>query len=119
VIKQLKKREDADMYDIEKTNTETFDDGAFWDKIRVFAGKIPFAKDVVAMWFAMKDPATPVWAKAAIAGALIYFVSPVDAIPDFLPGGFLDDAGVIAACLATVEMYVTDTHRNSAENFFK
>ncbi|HPD38719.1 YkvA family protein [uncultured Mesotoga sp.] len=33
----------------------------------------------------------------ALIAALIYFVSPVDAIPDVIPGiGFLDDAGVIA-----------------------
>jgi len=33
----------------------------------------------------------------ALIGALIYFVSPVDTIPDIIPGlGYLDDAGVIA-----------------------
>jgi uncharacterized membrane protein YkvA (DUF1232 family) len=32
---------------------------------------------------------------AAIAGAIIYFVSPIDIIPDFLPGGYLEDATVI------------------------
>lgn len=40
---------------------------------------------------------------AAIAGAIIYFVSPIDAIPDFIPGvGYLDDASVIAYCLRFV-----------------
>ncbi len=41
---------------------------------------------------------------AAIAGALIYVLNPLDLIPDLLLGiGFLDDAGVVAACLAFVE----------------
>ncbi|KPQ00199.1 YkvA family protein [Marinobacter sp. HL-58] len=41
---------------------------------------------------------------AAIAGALIYVLNPLDLIPDILIGiGFLDDAGVVAACLAMVE----------------
>jgi len=34
---------------------------------------------------------------AALSGAVVYFVSPVDAIPDMIPGiGFADDAVVIA-----------------------
>ena len=37
---------------------------------------------------------------AAIAGAIIYFVSPIDVIPDFIPEvGFLDDALVIKLAL--------------------
>ena len=41
---------------------------------------------------------------AAIAGALIYVLNPLDLIPDLLIGiGLLDDVGVVAACLALVE----------------
>jgi uncharacterized membrane protein YkvA (DUF1232 family) len=37
---------------------------------------------------------------AAITGAIIYFVSPIDVIPDFIPEiGFLDDALVIKLAL--------------------
>ncbi len=40
---------------------------------------------------------------AAIAGALLYVLTPLDLIPDFIPVvGLLDDAGVIAACLKLV-----------------
>ena len=42
---------------------------------------------------------TIVWAIAAI----IYFITPIDPIPDFIPGiGFLDDAAVIALAIASV-----------------
>lgn len=42
-----------------------------------------------------------------LVGALIYFLMPIDAIPDFIPGvGFIDDAGVIALALAAVKSEV-------------
>lgn len=40
---------------------------------------------------------------AAIAGALLYVLSPLDLIPDLLPFiGFLDDALVVSCCLSLV-----------------
>lgn len=39
----------------------------------------------------------------SIIGALIYFLSPIDAIPDVIPGaGYLDDAGVLGVCLKLI-----------------
>ena len=38
-----------------------------------------------------------------VVGALLYFLSPVDVIPDFLPGvGYLDDIAVISAAVQAV-----------------
>ena len=46
----------------------------------------------------------PFWSIAAIVAALLYVLSPIDLIPDFIPViGLVDDALVIAACLAMVE----------------
>lgn len=40
---------------------------------------------------------------AAVVAALIYVISPVDLIPDIIPGvGLVDDAVVVAACLSLV-----------------
>ena len=45
----------------------------------------------------------PAWAIAAIIGAIIYVVSPIDAIPDLIPiVGWLDDAEVVAAAIASL-----------------
>lgn len=47
--------------------------------------------------------AIPIGSIAVIAGALGYLLSPMDLIPDFIPGlGLVDDAGVLGACLKIV-----------------
>lgn len=46
---------------------------------------------------------------AAVAGALLYVLMPLDLVPDFIPVvGLLDDAGVIAACLTLVNDDLVD-----------
>lgn len=46
----------------------------------------------------------PYWAIGAAALALVYVLSPIDAIPDIIPGlGYLDDATVLAFCIKLVE----------------
>lgn len=71
------------------------------------------------MYFCMIDPQTPAYAKATIAAALTYFLSPADAIPDWIAGlGFTDDASVISAALATVCIHVKDKHWKQAGDFF-
>lgn len=48
--------------------------------------------------------AIPWWALSAMVFTLLYVVSPVDLIPDFIPViGYLDDAAVISVCLKLVE----------------
>ncbi|MFZ4765676.1 MAG: YkvA family protein [Roseimicrobium sp.] len=46
----------------------------------------------------------PYWAIGAGALALFYVLSPLDAIPDLIPGlGYLDDATVLAFCLKLID----------------
>ena len=49
---------------------------------------------------------------AAMAGALLYVMNPLDFIPDLIIGiGFVDDVGVVALCLKLVE---SDLHKYAA-----
>lgn len=68
------------------------------------------------LWFASRRPDLPGWARTRIYGALAYFVLPLDAVPDFLPGaGYADDLGVLAFALLTVASYVdADVRRRTA-----
>jgi uncharacterized membrane protein YkvA (DUF1232 family) len=46
----------------------------------------------------------PYWAICAIVFALLYVLSPVDLIPDFIPViGLVDDAVIVALCLSMIE----------------
>jgi uncharacterized membrane protein YkvA (DUF1232 family) len=46
----------------------------------------------------------PYWAIGAASFALVYVLSPVDAILDIIPGiGYLDDAAVLAMCMKLLE----------------
>lgn len=92
----------------------------FWSKTRKFAGKIPFTKDAIAMYYCAIDAKTPLWAKGIAFGALAYFISPIDAIPDALIGlGLTDDAAIIAAGVRAIAGQVTDEHRQKSEDFFE
>ena len=51
----------------------------------------------------------PIGSIIAITSALIYFVSPIDIVPDSIPFlGYIDDAAVVAACWKLVESDVKE-----------
>ncbi len=71
-----------------------------WEKVERVGKKISFAKDLMALYRYLKDPNVQWYRKSIVVGALIYFIAPIDAIPDIAPlVGYLDDLGVIAATL--------------------
>ncbi|WP_458190539.1 YkvA family protein [Haladaptatus sp. NG-WS-4] len=52
--------------------------------------------EVYALYLAFRDNRTPLTAKAVIALIVAYAVSPIDPIPDFVPGlGYLDEILVL------------------------
>ena len=52
------------------------------------------------------------WNLTVIVAALLYIISPVDVIPDFLVGGFIDDLGIIAWALGKMSSEL-DTYKRS------
>jgi uncharacterized membrane protein YkvA (DUF1232 family) len=48
--------------------------------------------DARQLWFALRHPAAPGWLKLGTALIALYLVSPLDFIPDWIPGlGVIDD----------------------------
>jgi len=87
----------------------------FWRKLRQLVSQVPFAEDLVAAHYCAFDRETPGHVKAALIGALAYFVLPMDAVPDVLPViGFGDDAAVLAAAIKLVTSHITPDHREAA-----
>lgn len=92
----------------------------FWRKIAAVVSKIPFAEDAIAAYFCALDSATPLRARAMLLAALVYFISPLDMIPDMIAGlGFTDDATVLAAVLAMFASHITAEHREKAAKILK
>ena len=88
----------------------------FWGKMRRVAARTGFAREAVATYYCVRDPATPLPVKGILLAALAYFILPADAIPDFVAGlGFTDDLAVLLTAWRTVGPAIKDTHRERAD----
>src|SRR3974390_3464560 len=89
--------------------------GQFRTKVKRVAARLPFAEDLLAAYYCAFDRATPLQVKAALMGALAYFVLPFDFIPDFLPlVGFTDDAAILLTAIRMVGAHMRPEHRLAA-----
>ena len=101
--------------DTSTTHPGQIEDRRFWRKLRRAAGHFPLTAELVAGYYAMRDKETPWRHKLILAGAIAYFILPVDAVPDFiLPMGYADDAAALLAALGAVRMSVREEHRTRA-----
>jgi uncharacterized membrane protein YkvA (DUF1232 family) len=102
----------------DKNFEQAFTDESFWEKIKNFAkaaGETAL-EPALKMYYAAVDDDTPMWAKTTIYGALGYFISPIDVIPDITPNvGYTDDIGVLCAALAATAAHIKDEHIDKAK----
>lgn len=57
--------------------------------------------DIPAVFLALKKKETPVLAKICAGATIIYALSPIDLVPDFIPVlGYLDDVIILPALVA-------------------
>lgn len=102
---------------VPKFKRRKLDEPGFLRKLGRFAGRLgaPVVRQLYSLYFLWKSPHTPTQTKVIILGALVYFFSPIDAIPDLLgPLGFTDDIAVITLIYSQMKAYLTDDIREQA-----
>ncbi len=69
--------------------------------------------DFILLCDYVKDVATgrykgyKTWNLTVIVAAILYVISPIDIVPDFLVGGFLDDLSIVAWALKKMDAELT------------
>lgn len=105
--------EEWDEAQVEKDQVKV--EAGFWDKVKKVAREIPYLDDLLAAYFAMRDPKTPMYVRGALVFALTYFLWVFDIIPDFLGViGYADDGTVLTTILVHIGSAITDNHRRAA-----
>lgn len=100
----------------------SYSDDGFWGKVKGYAkvAGSSVLEPALKLYYSATDEDTPAWAKAVIYGALGYFISPVDAVPDIVPIiGYTDDLGVLIAAAATTAAHIKDEHTLRAKETLK
>lgn len=77
---------------------EKYIDKNLQSKLKKIANNIKLVRNIVALYRYLKSPKVSAAKKGIVIAGLLYFILPLDAIPDFIPiAGFLDDIGVVTA----------------------
>ena len=92
----------------------------FIAKMKRYGKLIPFHSEVVAAYFAMRDPKVPVKDRGLIAAGIAYLILPFDLMPEAILGplGLGDDISVLWFVVSQVNHIITDEHRALAADFF-
>jgi uncharacterized membrane protein YkvA (DUF1232 family) len=86
-----------------------------WRKLLREAASLPFAEEVLTAHYCAFDHKTPVYVKAILVGAIVYFVVPDHLIPKYVSLiGLADDAAVIALAIKAVSTHIKPEHREAA-----
>jgi len=88
----------------------------FWRKLLREAASLPFVEQLLTAHYCAFDRHTPLYVKAVLVGAIVYFVVPDHLIPKYVSLiGFVDDAAVVAAAIKAVTSHIKPEHREAAQ----
>lgn len=75
-----------------------------------------FRYDLIVLLAALRHRDTPRWIKGLLAAAVLYFLSPVDLIPDAIPlAGLADDMVIVPAAICGLTNLLPPHVRQDAE----
>lgn len=95
---------------------------ALSDDLRRWARRVK--RDGVTLWFAYRNPGTPMATKVLCMFVVAYALSPIDLVPDFIPVlGYVDDVlllpGLIWLAIRLIPVEVLTTCRIQAEKWLE
>lgn len=97
---------------------QDYSEESFWEKVKQYAKKVGLEgmRNALRLYYALDNPDMPPKIKAIIYGALGYFISPLDILPDVLPVvGFTDDIAVLAAAVVAAASYINEDVKARAD----
>ena len=79
------------------------------------SNKISFISEIFILYYSIRDRRTPFHAKIIALSAIIYLISPIDLIPDFIPiAGYLDDLVIVPLLLHVAYRVLPADVKNSS-----
>ncbi len=93
-------------------------DRSFFRKVVKFSKVAGFdvIENALVLYYTMQRPECPLWAKTVIVSALAYYISPLDAIPDFVPAiGYSDDLATLAGAVVSVALHTDGPVKTQAK----
>ncbi|KOC89337.1 YkvA family protein [Winslowiella iniecta] len=81
----------------------------------MFRRIVKFKSNLTMMWYACRNPQTPLYIKGLLGVVALYLISPLDLIPDVIPVvGWLDDAIVVPLGISMLLKLLPDEVRADA-----
>ena len=104
-----------DVNELVDTASKEIDSGK--KKIKSVQNELSLLISMLKSWAKGDYKELPWTTLALCTGALIYFVNPLDAIPDLVPGfGLLDDATVIGFVVASIKQDIQNFKRQNRQD---
>lgn len=75
--------------------------------------------DILNIYYTITEKNIPLKDKLAAISCIIYIISPLDAVNDFLPGGYSDDISLLFYVLDFLKKYITNDIIEKSEKTVK
>ena len=108
---------DESLSDITKNISIFIKKNDVFKKISILAKKLgkEAIRKVLTLYYIMIDSNTEIKDKLSILGTMTYLISPIDAVPDTLPGGYTDDIILVTTLLGLLNKLNTNTIKQEVE----